>query len=75
MAKDAAAARLGRKGGLARAANLSAEEQSEIGRNAVAARWARYYAAHPEKRPAATPRAKAKPRRAAPGSGGSRKSR
>jgi hypothetical protein len=46
--KNAAAVALGRKGGLkggkARAEKLSAEELSEQGRNAVKARWARYYA-------------------------------
>ncbi len=35
------AARAGRKGGLARAAKLSAQQRSEVGRKAVAARWAR----------------------------------
>ena len=34
----------GRKGGKARATVLSPERQSEIGRNAVAARWAKYRA-------------------------------
>ena len=35
----------GRKGGKARAAALSPERQSEIGRKAIAARWAKYRAA------------------------------
>jgi hypothetical protein len=39
--KDPAAVKLGRKGGLARAKKLTKERQSEIGRNAVMARWAR----------------------------------
>jgi hypothetical protein len=42
-------AELGRSGGKARAANLSAEEVSEAGRKAVQARWAAYYRMHPEK--------------------------
>lgn len=46
--KNAAAVELGRKGGLkggkARAEKLSPEELSEQGRNAVQARWAKYYA-------------------------------
>ncbi len=40
---------LGRLGGMARAANLSADELSQAGRNAVQARWDAYYKAHPEK--------------------------
>src|ERR1700733_7642195 len=43
--KDPAAVSLGRRGGLkggkARAAKLTAEERSEIGKKAAAARWAR----------------------------------
>jgi hypothetical protein len=50
--KNAAAVALGRKGGLkggkARAEKLSAEELSEQGRNAVLARWTKYYAAKAE---------------------------
>jgi hypothetical protein len=46
--KNAAAVALGRKGGLkggkARAEKLSQEELSEQGRNAVMARWTKYYA-------------------------------
>lgn len=46
--KNPAAVALGRKGGLkggkARAEKLSAEELSEQGRNAVLARWTKYYA-------------------------------
>jgi len=46
--KNAAAVALGRKGGLkggkARAEKLSPEELSEQGRNAVLARWTKYYA-------------------------------
>jgi len=45
MKKDRAAVALGRKGGLkggvARAANLTAEQRSASARNAVRARWAR----------------------------------
>jgi hypothetical protein len=33
----------GKKGGPARAANMTPEERSESARNAVVARWARYY--------------------------------
>jgi len=44
--KNAAAVALGRKGarkgGLARAANMTAEERSESARQAVTARWERY---------------------------------
>ncbi len=40
---------MGRAGGKARAEKLSADELSEQGRNAVQARWDRYYKAHPEK--------------------------
>jgi len=44
--KNAAAVALGRrgarKGGLARAASMTAEERSESARQAVAARWERY---------------------------------
>ncbi len=51
--KNAAAVALGRKGGLkggkARAEKLSAEELSEQGRNAVMARWAKYYAERKER--------------------------
>ena len=41
MPKNPAAVALGRLGGRARACRLSAEEQSEAGRRAVTARWAR----------------------------------
>lgn len=34
----------GRKGGHARAKSMTAEERSESARNAVNARWAKYYA-------------------------------
>ena len=37
------------KGGLARAKNLTAEELSEIGRKAIAIRWAKYRAAQKKK--------------------------
>lgn len=37
--KDQAAAELGRKGGKARAAKLTAEQRSEIARRAAAKRW------------------------------------
>ena len=37
--KDKAAQTLGRKGGTARAANLSPEQRSEIARKAAAKRW------------------------------------
>jgi len=39
--KNPHAVALGRKGGTARAANLSKEELSAQGRNAVLARWAK----------------------------------
>lgn len=46
--KNPAAVALGRKGGKrggpARAAKLTAEERSESARNAVQARWVKYYA-------------------------------
>jgi hypothetical protein len=38
--KDAAAAEMGRKGGTARAAKLTAEERAEIARKGAAKRWA-----------------------------------
>ena len=41
MAKDKHAARLGRKGGKARKANLTPERLSEIGRRAALIRWTR----------------------------------
>ena len=45
--KNAAAVELGRKGGKkggpARAANMTPEERSDSARNAVLARWAKYY--------------------------------
>jgi hypothetical protein len=51
--KNPAAVALGRKGGLkggkARAEKLSQEELSEQGRNAVLARWTKYYAEKAEK--------------------------
>lgn len=37
--KDSAAAELGRKGGQARAKNISPERRAEIARKAAAARW------------------------------------
>ena len=40
---------MGRRGGKARAETLSAEELSDQGRNAIAARWEQYYRDHPEK--------------------------
>ena len=40
---------LGRKGGRARAENLSDEQLSAIGRKAIKARWDAYYKLHPEK--------------------------
>jgi hypothetical protein len=40
---------MGRAGGRARAANLSASELSAAGRKAIKARWDAYYKAHPEK--------------------------
>ena len=39
--KNPAAVALGRKGGKARAANLTAEQLSEIGRMGAAKRWAK----------------------------------
>lgn len=42
-------AKIGRKGGKARAANLSSEELAAASRKAADARWAAYYKAHPEK--------------------------
>jgi len=39
--KNAAAVQLGRKGGKARASNLTAEQLAEIGRKAAAARWSK----------------------------------
>ena len=39
--KDKAAQELGRKGGKARAASLSAERRSEIAKKAAASRWKR----------------------------------
>ena len=39
--KDQAAVELGRKGGKARAAKLTAEQRREIARKAAAARWAK----------------------------------
>ena len=42
-------AAIGRRGGNARAANLSAEELSASASNAATARWATYYADHPDK--------------------------
>jgi len=53
--KNAAAVALGRKGarkgGLARAASMTAEERSESARQAVAARWERYREKLARKRP------------------------
>lgn len=40
---------LGKKGGLARAANLTPEERKESARSAVAARWEQYYRDNPAK--------------------------
>jgi hypothetical protein len=51
-------AKIGRKGGKARAANLSAEELAAAGRKAVNARWTVYYKLHPEKLKAKRARAK-----------------
>jgi hypothetical protein len=42
-------AKIGRKGGHARAANLSAEERSSSASGAAKARWDAYYKAHPDK--------------------------
>jgi len=39
--RDSAAAALGRKGGKARAANLTAERRAEIARKAAAKRWSK----------------------------------
>jgi hypothetical protein len=47
---DRAAARLGRKGGLNSRKNLDPERASALGRNAVNARWEKWYAEHPEKK-------------------------
>jgi hypothetical protein len=41
---------LGRAGGHARAAAMTDAQRSEAARQAVQARWDRYYAEHPEKR-------------------------
>ena len=41
MAKDAAAVRLGRKGGKARMTKMTAEERKRVARNAIATRWAK----------------------------------
>lgn len=41
--------KLGRAGGFATAANRTPEERKAAARQAVQARWAAYYAAHPEK--------------------------
>jgi hypothetical protein len=40
----------GRAGGRATAAGRTAEERKEVARQAAQARWAAYYAEHPEKR-------------------------
>ena len=40
---------MGRKGGAARAANLSAGELSDVGRKAIKVRWDAYYKLHPDK--------------------------
>ena len=40
---------LGRRGGRATAANRSPEEREAAARRAIEARWAAYYATHPEK--------------------------
>ena len=42
-------AKIGKKGGKARAANLSEAELSAAGSKAIKARWDAYYKAHPEK--------------------------
>ena len=42
-------AKIGRKGGRARAANLSATERSSSASDAAKARWDAYYAANPDK--------------------------
>lgn len=41
---------LGRRGGMATAANRTAQERTEAARKAIQARWERYYKEHPEKR-------------------------
>ena len=41
---------LGRQGGLARAAKLTAAERSDIASKAGRTRWRKYYAAHKKKR-------------------------
>jgi len=41
---------LGRAGGHARAAAMTDSQRSQAAREAVQARWERYYAEHPEKR-------------------------
>jgi hypothetical protein len=41
MAKDAAAVRLGRKGGKARMTKMTAEERKRVARNAINTRWAK----------------------------------
>ncbi len=41
MPKDRAAVKLGRKGGKARAAKLTADRRQEIAKRAAAARWAK----------------------------------
>ena len=40
----------GKVGGLARAANMTADERSEAARKAVSARWAKYKAANKSER-------------------------
>jgi hypothetical protein len=44
--KDPHAVALGRKGGVARKKNLTAEQRSEIARKAVQARWAKVKSEH-----------------------------
>jgi hypothetical protein len=46
---------IGRKGGLATAANRTAAERRDAARRAIQARWDRYYAEHPEKVKTARP--------------------
>jgi hypothetical protein len=41
---------IGRKGGLATAANRTPAQRRQAARIAIQARWERYYAEHPEKR-------------------------
>jgi hypothetical protein len=53
-------AKIGRMGGNARAANLSAKERSTSASEAARARWAAYYAANPEKLKAKLEREKKK---------------